>query len=85
MAIQYSSQCETPIEKKKVLRREKDVGRDPERMATRREEGRAFHREGPIVAKDLVWAIVILTRGTKRECLSKKERERRANVPNLDL
>ena len=48
------------------MRREKDVGRDPERMVTRREEGRAFHREGPMVAKDLVWAIVVLTRGTKR-------------------
>jgi len=43
-----------PLEK--VLRREKAVGRDPERMVTRREEGRAFHREGPLVAKDLVWA-----------------------------
>src|SRR5688572_18007433 len=42
-----------PIEKKKVLRREKAAGRDPERMVTRREEGRAFHRECPRVAKDL--------------------------------
>jgi len=45
-------------------------------MVTRREEGRAFHREGPIVAKDLVWAIVVLTRGTKRACLTKERRGR---------
>ena len=32
------------------------------------EEGRAFQREGPMVAKDLVWAIAVLTRGTKRTC-----------------
>jgi len=55
-----------PLEKK-VLRRKKAVGRDPKRMVTRREEGRAFHREGPLVAKDLVWAKVVLTRGTKKE------------------
>src|SRR5688572_29811620 len=42
-----------PIQKKKVSRREMAVGRDPERIVTRREEGRAIHREGPIVAKDL--------------------------------
>ena len=65
-----------PLEKKKVLRREKAVGRDPEIMVTRRGEGRAFHREGPIVAKDLVWAIVVLTRGTKRACLTKERRGR---------
>ena len=63
-----------PLEKKKVLRREKAVGKDPERLVTRREEGRAFHREGPIVAKDLVWAIVVLTRGTKRVFLTKERR-----------
>ena len=49
------------------MRRKKAVGRDPKRMVTRREEGRAFHREGPLVAKDLVWAKVVLTRGTKKE------------------
>ena len=31
-----------PLEKKKVLRRERAVGRDPERMITRKEEGRAW-------------------------------------------
>ena len=45
-----------PLEKKKVLRWEKAAGRDPKRMVARREEGRAFHREGPKVAKDLVCA-----------------------------
>jgi len=49
------------------LEREKAVGRDPERMVTRRDEGRAFRMKGPLVAKDLVWAIVFLTRGTKKE------------------
>ena len=62
------------LEKKKVLRREKAVGRDPERIITRREEGRAFHKEAPIVAKALVWATVVLTRGTKRVCLTKDRR-----------
>ena len=33
-----------------------------------REEGRAFQREGLMVARDLVWVMVILTRGTKRTC-----------------
>ena len=66
-----------PLEKKKkVLRWEKAVGRDPEIIIGRREEGRAFHREGPVVAKDLVWAIVVLTRGTKRVCLTKEWRGR---------
>ena len=65
-----------PLEKKKVLRRERAVGRDPERMIARREEGRAFHRVGSIVAKDLVWAIVVLTRGTKTVCLTKEQRGR---------
>ena len=56
---------------------ERAVGRDPERMITRREDGWAFHREVPIVAKDLVWATVVLTRGTKRVCLTKERRSRR--------
>ena len=58
------------------MRRERAVGRDPERMITRREKGRPFHRVGPIVAKDLVWAIVVLTRGTKRVCLTNEWRGR---------
>ena len=44
-------------EEKKVLRRENDVERDPEKMVTHTEEGRAFHREGPLVATDLVWKL----------------------------
>ena len=39
---------------------------DPERIVRRREAGRAFHREGPMEAKDLVWAIAVLTRRTRR-------------------
>ena len=58
------------------MRRKRAVGRDPERMITLIEEGRAFHRVGPIVAKDLVWAKVVLTRGTKRVCLTKERRGR---------
>ena len=49
---------------------------DEERMTTRREEGRAFHKEGPIVVKDLVWARVVLTRGTNRTCQSRERRGR---------
>ena len=47
-----------------ILRKEKDVGRDPNRMAI--QWGRVFHRESPMVEKDPVWAIVVLTRGTGR-------------------
>ena len=36
---------------KKALRRERDLGRNPERRVIGREEGRAFHREGPMVEK----------------------------------
>jgi len=43
-----------PREKKEVLSKERDVGRDPESKVIRKEEGRAFHRDGPILAKDLV-------------------------------
>lgn len=37
-----------------VLCAERDVGRDIESKVTRREELRAFHREGPMSTKDLV-------------------------------
>jgi len=64
-----------PLEKK-ILRSEKSAGRDPERMVSCREEGKAFHREVPMVANDLVWAIVVLTRGSKPVCLAKERRGR---------
>ena len=38
--------------------RVRNAGIDPEKMVKRREEGRAFHRKGPTLAKDLVWAAV---------------------------
>ena len=47
------------------MRRDGDAERDPDSKVKRREEGRAFQREGPMVAKDLVWAIAVLARGTK--------------------
>ena len=50
------------------MRREKDEGRDPERKFNQREGGRPFQSEDPMVAKALVWAIVVLTRRTKRNC-----------------
>jgi len=37
------------------LRRERDAERDPDSKVKRIEEGRALQREGPMVAKDLVW------------------------------
>ena len=37
----------------------------PDSKVKRREERKAFQREGSVVAKDLVWAIVVLTRGAK--------------------
>jgi len=54
------------------LRRDTDAEQDPDSKVKRREEGRALQREGPMVAKDLVWAIAVLTRGTKRTCQSEK-------------
>jgi len=42
---------------KKVFRREKDARRD--------QESKVNQREGLMVAQDLVWAIMFLTRGTK--------------------
>jgi len=39
---------------KKILRRENNAGRDRERIVICREEGRAFHREGPMMGKDRV-------------------------------
>jgi len=52
------------------LRRDNDAERDPDSKVKQREEGRAFQREGSMVANDLVWAISVLTRGTKRTCQS---------------
>jgi len=37
------------------LRRKRDAEKDPVSKVKRREEGRAFQREEPVVAKDLVW------------------------------
>jgi len=68
-----------PREKKRVFRKEKDAGRHPDSKVKRREDGRAFQSEGPMVAKDLVWAIVVLTLGTKRTC-QLKERSGRCDV-----
>ena len=48
----------------------------PERMVERREGGSPFHREGPMQAKDLDLAIVVLTRGTKRSSRSEDLRGR---------
>jgi len=39
---------------------------DPEGTVKCREEGRAFHREGQMVVKDLVWAIKVLTHKTNQ-------------------
>jgi len=44
------------------LRRERDAERDPDSKVERREEGRAFQRDDPMGAKDLVWVMVVLTR-----------------------
>ena len=48
-----------------------DAERDTDIKGKRREGGRAFQRVGSIVAKDLVWAVAVLIRGTKRTCQSK--------------
>ena len=42
-------------------------------METRKEEGREFHRAGPMVTNDLVCAKVVLVCGTKRSCRSKEQ------------
>jgi len=54
------------------LRRERDAERDQNSKVKQREEGRAFQLEGLMVAKYLVWAMVVLTRGTKRTCPCKE-------------
>ena len=46
-------------------------------IQTAREEGRAFQWEVTMVAKDLVWAIAVLTRGTKRTYQSEERSGRR--------
>jgi len=49
------------------LRRQRNAERHPHvhvvSKVKRKEEGRTFQREGPLVAKDLVWAMVVPTRG----------------------
>jgi len=52
------------------LSRDRDAERDPDSEVKRREEGRAFQREGQMVVKDLVWTTAIPTRGTKGTCQS---------------
>jgi len=42
---------------KNVLRRKKDVGINPRRIMTHREARRVFHRDDPMVSKDLVLVI----------------------------
>jgi len=54
-------------------------GGDPDIEVKRRGEGRAFQREDPMVVKDLVWVMLVLTRGRKRTCQS-KERSGRCEV-----
>src|SRR5688572_29064753 len=49
---------------------------DPERIVRRREEGGAFHWDCRMGAKDLVWTISVLTRGTRRTCMSRERRGR---------
>jgi len=34
--------------------------RDTERMVTHKEEGRAFHKEDSMVARDVIWAMGVL-------------------------
>jgi len=46
------------------LRRERAAERDRDSKVKQREEWRAFQKEGPMRAKDLVWEIMVLTRGT---------------------
>jgi len=41
------------------LERERDAEKDPDSKVKRRTEGRAFQREDPMVAKDVVWATVM--------------------------
>jgi len=51
-----------------------DAEKDPDSKVKRREEGRAFQRAGPMVAKDLIWSMVVPTHRTNRTCLSKDRR-----------
>jgi len=42
------------------LRRDRDAEQDPDSKVKRREEGRAFQRNGPMVAKDLLLLLLLL-------------------------
>ena len=58
------------------------MGLDLERINKRKGGGRRFHRYGPnIEAKELVWAIVVITRGIKR---SWRWEERRGRTGSRD-
>ena len=74
-AFQKHSQCVYPRTKRQVLRWEKDENRLPEKMVDRTAgEKSLFHKEGPMDAKDLNWAIEVLTHGTKRSSRSQDRR-----------
>ena len=59
------------------MRRDRDTDRDPDSMVKRREEGRALQKDGSMVSKHIVWAIAVLTRGTKRTYQSEERSGRR--------
>jgi len=65
-----------PLEKRQVLRWEKDEDRLPEMMMERTAAESLFPKEGPIDAKNLDWAIEVLTRETKRPSRSEYRRGR---------
>ena len=60
-SVHFSSREKTRLET-----RERDEERGRERIEEQRGGGSRFQREGPIDAKDRVWAIVVLERGRER-------------------
>ena len=62
-----------PVQRpREVLRTDRDAELDPDSRVKQGEEGRAFQREGPLIVKDLVWAIAVSTHRTKRACQSEE-------------
>ena len=60
--------------------REKDAGKDLERMVIRKVHGRAFRLQGPVLAKDLVWPKMVwldYLQGNKKNTSVQRRRSRR--------
>src|SRR6218665_835785 len=65
-AKQKRFRCISALGKTQDLRRERDKEREVERIDEQRRGGKQFQSCRPINGKDLVFAVVVLTQGSKR-------------------